>query len=40
MVAEVPALGVEGLAAYGALPKADTKARAEARSPIRSRTST
>src|SRR6187399_1317969 len=29
MVAEVPALGVEGLAAYGALPKADTKARAE-----------
>ena len=31
MVAEVPALGVEGLADYGALPKADAKARAEGR---------
>jgi len=29
MIAEVPALGVEGLADYGALPKADTKAKAE-----------
>jgi NADH-quinone oxidoreductase subunit G len=29
MVAEVPALGFEGLADYGALPKADKKARAE-----------
>ncbi|MCB2068041.1 MAG: molybdopterin-dependent oxidoreductase, partial [Erythrobacter sp.] len=29
MVAEVPALGVEGLADYGALPKADKKAKAE-----------
>ncbi|HWK40851.1 MAG TPA: NADH-quinone oxidoreductase subunit NuoG [Croceibacterium sp.] len=28
MVAEVPALGVEGLADYGALPKADAKAKA------------
>ncbi|MHA6317384.1 NADH-quinone oxidoreductase subunit NuoG [Altererythrobacter sp. CAU 1778] len=29
MVAEVPALGVEGLADYGTLPKADAKAKAE-----------
>ncbi|WP_435417500.1 NADH-quinone oxidoreductase subunit NuoG [Parerythrobacter aurantius] len=29
MIAEVPALGVEGLADYGALPKADAKAKAE-----------
>ncbi len=29
MVAEVPALGFEGLADYGALPKADKKAKAE-----------
>ena len=29
MVAEVPALGEEGLADYGALPKADAKAKAE-----------
>ena len=31
MVAQVPALGVEGLADYGALPKADGSARAEGR---------
>jgi NADH-quinone oxidoreductase subunit G len=29
MIAEVPALGEEGLADYGALPKADAKAKAE-----------
>ena len=29
MIAEVPALGFEGLADYGALPKADKKAKAE-----------
>ena len=29
MIREVPALGEEGLAAYGALPKADAKAKAE-----------
>ena len=29
MIAEVPALGEEGLADYGALPKADSKAKAE-----------
>jgi NADH-quinone oxidoreductase subunit G len=29
MIAEVPALGEEGLANYGALPKADAKAKAE-----------
>jgi len=29
MIAEVPALGEEGLADYGALPRADAKARAE-----------
>ena len=29
MIAEVPALGEEGLANYGALPKADSKAKAE-----------
>ena len=29
MIAEVPALGEEGLAAYGALPKADSKAKAD-----------
>ncbi|HMP55637.1 MAG TPA: molybdopterin-dependent oxidoreductase, partial [Novosphingobium sp.] len=29
MIAAVPALGVEGLADYGALPKADAKAKAE-----------
>ena len=29
MIAEVPALGEEGLAEYGALPKADSKAKAE-----------
>ncbi|MCL4673233.1 MAG: NADH-quinone oxidoreductase subunit NuoG [Sphingomonadaceae bacterium] len=29
MIAEVPALGEEGLASYGALPKADAKAKAE-----------
>ncbi|KUO54742.1 MAG: NADH dehydrogenase [Sphingomonadales bacterium BRH_c42] len=29
MIAEVPALGVEGLANYGALPKPDAKAKAE-----------
>ncbi|WP_369025159.1 NADH-quinone oxidoreductase subunit NuoG [Qipengyuania sp. RANM35] len=29
MIAEVPALGEEGLASYGALPKADKKAKAE-----------
>ena len=29
MVAEVPALGFEGLASYGKLPKADAKAKAE-----------
>ena len=28
MIAEVPALGLEGLADYGALPKADGKAKA------------
>ena len=31
MIAEVPSLGREGLADYGALPKADAKARAEGR---------
>ena len=31
MVAEVPALGFEGLASYGPLPKADKKAKAEGR---------
>jgi NADH-quinone oxidoreductase subunit G len=31
MIAEVPALGQEGLADYGALPKADAKAKAEGR---------
>src|SRR5690606_6719038 len=31
MVAEVPALGVDGLADYGALPKSDSSARAEGR---------
>ena len=31
MVAEVPALGFEGLADYGALPKADAKAKAKGR---------
>ncbi len=31
MIAEVPALGREGLADYGALPKADAKAKAEGR---------
>jgi NADH-quinone oxidoreductase subunit G len=31
MIAEVPALGVEGLASYGALPKADASARAKGR---------
>jgi len=31
MVAEVPALGFEGLADYGALPKADNKAKADGR---------
>ena len=29
MIAEVPALGEEGLADYGALPKVDAKAKAE-----------
>jgi len=29
MVAEVPALGFEGLASYGALPKSDKKAKAD-----------
>ncbi len=29
MIAEVPALGEEGLASYGALPRADAKAKAE-----------
>ncbi len=29
MIAEVPALGVEGLAEYGPLPPADTSIRAE-----------
>jgi NADH-quinone oxidoreductase subunit G len=29
MIAEVPALGEEGLADYGSLPKADSKAKAE-----------
>merc|ERR1712023_522445 len=29
MIAEVPALGEEGLADYGALPRADAKAKAE-----------
>ena len=29
MIADVPALGEEGLASYGALPKADAKAKAE-----------
>lgn len=29
MIAAVPALGVEGLADYGALPKGDAKAKAE-----------
>jgi NADH-quinone oxidoreductase subunit G len=40
MVAEVPALGVEGLADYGKLPKRMPRRRPRARSPIRSRTST
>ena len=40
MIAEVPALGEEGLADYGALPKADSAPRPRARSPIRSRIST
>ena len=31
MVAEVPALGFEGLTDYGKLPKADAKAKAEGR---------
>ena len=31
MIAEVPALGFEGLADYGTLPKADPKAKASGR---------